>query len=346
MGQSNFLHLWHRLSYRAFRFGTHVNSRCLELYWFSSWLCNFWPLGGHKHSKKGISAELPATGKYLSLFYMFWDMNSKSGTHIWQVERQIKFEFHHNQVSASGEFSRFFLNVLRHQFESWFIHSIGCTKYWVQVSPEWGPCDLLHVLSLHTVNWPGWQTGILGCLWLLLFFSSVEGGLREASGPACSSESRAMWGLWASLLQWKQGYVRPLDQPAPVEAGLCGPACSSGSRAMWASLLQWKQRYVRPLGQPVPVEAGLCEASGPACSSGSRAMWGLWASLFQWKQGYVRPLGQPAPVEAALCEASGPACSSGSRVVWGLWASLLQWKQGYVRSLGQPEASPEALSEQ
>ena len=45
-----------------------------------------------------------------------------------------------------------FLNVLPYQLESWFIHWVGCTTNWVHVSLEWDPCDLLHVLSLGTVN--------------------------------------------------------------------------------------------------------------------------------------------------------------------------------------------------
>ena len=49
-------------------------------------------------------------------------------------------------------FPDFFLNVLPYQLESWFIHWVDCTTYWVHVSLEWDPCDLLHVLSLGTVN--------------------------------------------------------------------------------------------------------------------------------------------------------------------------------------------------
>ena len=30
---------------------THLCSKCLDLYWFSSWLGNFWPSGGYKHSE-------------------------------------------------------------------------------------------------------------------------------------------------------------------------------------------------------------------------------------------------------------------------------------------------------
>ena len=46
-------------------------------------------------------------------------------------------------------FPDFFLNILPYQLESWFVHCVGCTTYWVYVSLD---CDLLHVLSLGTVN--------------------------------------------------------------------------------------------------------------------------------------------------------------------------------------------------
>ena len=61
-------------------------------------------------------------------------VSSQSGLCLWRV------------------FQTFFLIVLRYQFESLFRHSVGCTTYWVHVSPEWCPCDLLHVLSLGTIN--------------------------------------------------------------------------------------------------------------------------------------------------------------------------------------------------
>ena len=66
-----------------------------------------------------------------------------------------------------------FLNVLKCQLESWFVHSVGCKTYWFHVSPELGPCDLLHVLDLGTVNYQGihwrWQTDVLGSLWPRFF---------------------------------------------------------------------------------------------------------------------------------------------------------------------------------
>ena len=85
----------------------------------------FLPSGGQKHSKGGVN-RAPS-------------------------QRHMRFEFHQNQVSASEEFMDFFLNVVPYQLESWFIHWVGCTTYWVHVSLEWDPRDL-HVLSLGTVN--------------------------------------------------------------------------------------------------------------------------------------------------------------------------------------------------
>ena len=80
-----------------------------------------------------------------------------------------------------------FPHVLRYQFKFIYIYIyiLGDTtcQVWVLSQlghftakrlPEWRPCDLLHVLSLGTVNQQGihwcWQTGVLGSLWLLLFW--------------------------------------------------------------------------------------------------------------------------------------------------------------------------------
>ena len=66
------LHFWY----------THSNSECLDPCWFLSSLGNFWPSGGQKHSKGGVS-RAPS-------------------------QRHMRFEFHQNQVSASEEFSGLF----------------------------------------------------------------------------------------------------------------------------------------------------------------------------------------------------------------------------------------------
>ena len=66
-----------------------------------------------------------------------------------------------------NSFPEFFQHILRHQFESWFIHLVVCTTNWVHVSPAWGSCDLLHVVRLGTVKWSSlvihntiWQVSI------------------------------------------------------------------------------------------------------------------------------------------------------------------------------------------
>ena len=104
---------------------THSNRECLDPYWLLSCLDNFWPSGGQKHLKGGL-VELPASDTWGLSFIRLRSLPLKS-------------------------FLDFFLNVVPYQLESWFIHWVGWTTYWVHVSLEWDPCDL-HVLSLSTVN--------------------------------------------------------------------------------------------------------------------------------------------------------------------------------------------------
>ena len=117
---------------------------------------------------KRISAELPATGNFPDFFptcFDIWTWNLVYTSGRWHDTSSLSF------ITIRRVLQTFSLSVLR--LESWLIHSVGCTTYWVHVSPDWGPYDLLHVLSLGTGNWQGihwcWQTGILGSLWLLLF---------------------------------------------------------------------------------------------------------------------------------------------------------------------------------
>ena len=104
---------------------TLSNSDCLDPYWLLSCLGNFWPSGG-QNTWKGELVELPASDTWGLSFISIRSLPLKS-------------------------FLDFFLNVVPYQLESWFIHWVGCTTYWVHVSLEWDPCDL-HVLSLGTVN--------------------------------------------------------------------------------------------------------------------------------------------------------------------------------------------------
>ena len=94
----------------------------------------WWP----KNTQEGDLSRTRRHRKvFWAFFYMFWDMNLKSGIHIRQVARHIKFEFHHNQASASGEFFRLFLSVLRYQFESWFIHAVSYCSYCTISQLQW-----------------------------------------------------------------------------------------------------------------------------------------------------------------------------------------------------------------
>ena len=136
--------------YRCWRVvSMHENSECLDPCWLLSCLGNFWPSGGQKHSKGGVS-RAPS-------------------------QRHMRFEFHQNQVSASEEFSglfirpfekrkyyamamsvrpsvrpsvrvfrTFFQRALRYQFETWYMHSVGGTTCRVWVSSQLGHFDLVY----------------------------------------------------------------------------------------------------------------------------------------------------------------------------------------------------------
>ena len=92
--------------------------------------CHAWAIFGplvDKSTRKVELVELPASDTWCLCFIRIRSLPLKS-------------------------FPDFFLNVLPYQLESWFIHWVGCTIYWVHVSLEWDSCDLLHDLSLGTVN--------------------------------------------------------------------------------------------------------------------------------------------------------------------------------------------------
>ena len=95
--------------------------------------CHAWAIFGplvNKNTRKGELVELPASDT--------WGLS-----------------FNRTRSLPLKSFPDFFLNVLSYQLESWFIHWVGCTTNWVHVSLEWDPCDLLHVISLGTVNEQG-----------------------------------------------------------------------------------------------------------------------------------------------------------------------------------------------
>ena len=115
---------------------------------------NVWPLGGHKHSERGTQHNSPPLESFLTFFstcFEIWTWNLVYASSRWHDRSRLSFI----------------------TIRSLPLHSVGCTTYWVHVSSEWGPCDLLHVLRLGTVNQQAihlcWQTGALASLWLLLF---------------------------------------------------------------------------------------------------------------------------------------------------------------------------------
>ena len=138
MGQSYFRHLWPQKSHRDFIFSTHTYIasvlNCTDLR-------HGWAIFGPLVTKNTQEGDLSRTRRhrkvFWAFFHMFWDMNLKSGIHIRQVARHIKFEFHHSQASASGEFFRLFLSVLRYQFESWFIHAVSYCSYCTISQLQW-----------------------------------------------------------------------------------------------------------------------------------------------------------------------------------------------------------------
>ena len=109
------------------RFGTHIQIVSVLT---PTDFCHAWAIFGplvDKNTRKGELVELPASDTWGLSFIRIWYLPLKS-------------------------FPYFFLNVLPYQHESWFIHWVGCTTYWVHVTLEWDPCDLLHVVSLGTIN--------------------------------------------------------------------------------------------------------------------------------------------------------------------------------------------------
>ena len=114
------------LKIRGLRFGTHIQILSVLT---PICFCHAWAFFGplvDKNTRKGELIELPASDTWGLSFIRIGSLPLKS-------------------------FLAIFLNVLPYQLESWFIHWVSCTTYWVHVSLEWDPCDL-HFLSLGTVN--------------------------------------------------------------------------------------------------------------------------------------------------------------------------------------------------
>ena len=66
------------------------------------------PTDWHTHMITRLNGAPSQQTVLQTFFYMFRDMNLKPGIYIQQVAWHMRFEFHHNQVYASGEFSGLF----------------------------------------------------------------------------------------------------------------------------------------------------------------------------------------------------------------------------------------------
>ena len=93
-----------RIKERAQIWYKHLYCECLDPYWFSSSMGNFWPSGGQKHLKGGVS-RAPSRRKV---------------------------------------FRTFFVHVSRYEFETWYIHLVGGVTCQVRVSFQSGHFDLLY----------------------------------------------------------------------------------------------------------------------------------------------------------------------------------------------------------
>ena len=101
-----------------------------------------------KNTGKGELMELPASKKFYRLFstcFEIWIWNLVYTSSRWHDTWGLSFITISSMPLES--FLDFFLNVLRYLLQSWFIHSVGCTTYWVNVLPEWGSCAFFMFLA-------------------------------------------------------------------------------------------------------------------------------------------------------------------------------------------------------
>ena len=73
---------------------TDTHSKCLELYCFSSWLGNIWPLGGHKHFERGSQQSLPPLKGFLNFYstcFEIWIWNVVYTSGRWHDISNLSF---------------------------------------------------------------------------------------------------------------------------------------------------------------------------------------------------------------------------------------------------------------
>ena len=159
---------------RHIKFQFHHNQVCLAHFTTKSRSHSFfytWPQQLYESSNFGTYTYKTIFGP-LSIFVK---VGQRFALVAWNTQkgRRASHWLDHFGSLLWRVFQTFFSKCWRYRLERWFIHSVGCTTYWVHISPEWGPCALFHVPSLGTVNYQSfhwcWHKGVLGSLWLLLF---------------------------------------------------------------------------------------------------------------------------------------------------------------------------------
>ena len=70
-----FLQLWQQQLHRVFRFGTYLYSKCLDPYWFSSWLGNFWPCDGRKQGDLSRAPRQRKVSCFFCTCFEIWTWN-------------------------------------------------------------------------------------------------------------------------------------------------------------------------------------------------------------------------------------------------------------------------------
>ena len=124
--------------------------------------CHAWAIFGplvDKNTRNGELVELPASDTWGLSFIRIRSLLLKS-------------------------FLDFFLNVVPYQLESWYIHWVGCTTYWVHVSLEWDPCDIMFLALAQLTNkaFTDAGKGLIRQSLTALVLSSTANGVMGAVG--------------------------------------------------------------------------------------------------------------------------------------------------------------------
>ena len=120
---------------------THLYCECLDPYWFSSWLGNFWP-SGRQNTWKGVLLGLPASEKFSGLFIRPFE--KRDVLCRGNVRPSVRLSVRPSVRPSVRVFRTFFQHALRYQFETWYIHLVGGTTCRVWVASQLGHFDLVY----------------------------------------------------------------------------------------------------------------------------------------------------------------------------------------------------------